>query len=109
MKRPGALSQMDKSCRFRRKAGAHVVVAREGLLAFMGNVTMMPLSGGGLAAEARLDGAALIWKCLGNQLNRCVAVLHPTISVGGRVREFGQARPLKNARANRRVTSKHRR
>jgi hypothetical protein len=85
------------------------VAAREGLLAFMGNVTMMPLSGGGLAAEARLDGAAVIRKCLGNQPNKCVAVLHPTISLGGRVREFGQARPLKNALANRRVRREHRR
>jgi hypothetical protein len=100
---------MDKSCRFRRKSGAHVVVAREGLLAFMGNVTLMPLSGGGLAAEARLEGAALIRKCLENQPNKCVAVLYPTISVGGRACEFGQARPLKNALTNHRVTSEHRR
>ena len=44
-----------------------VVAAREGLRGFMGDVTMMPLEGGGLAAEARLDGVALIRKCLGNQ------------------------------------------
>lgn len=46
--------------------------AREELRGFMGDVRMIPQKGGGLVAEARLDGAALMRKCLGNQRNMSV-------------------------------------
>ena len=42
-------------------------VAREELRGFMGEVTMTPRKGGGLVAEARLDGTALLQKVFENQ------------------------------------------
>lgn len=45
---------------------------RENLRAWMGEVRRTPLAGGGLVAEARLDGTALLQKVLGNQRNRNV-------------------------------------
>jgi hypothetical protein len=42
-------------------------IAREELIGFMGEVTMMPRKGGGLVAEARLDATALLQKVFRNQ------------------------------------------
>ena len=51
----------------------NVVEAREELRGYLGGgVTMIPRKGGGIIAEARLDGAALMQKVLGNQRNICV-------------------------------------
>jgi hypothetical protein len=44
--------------------------ARENLRAWMGEVRMTPRAEGGLVAEARLDGTALLQKVLGNQQNQ---------------------------------------
>jgi hypothetical protein len=66
----------DLSERYERLVGdigdalqSDVVAAREFLRGFMGDVRMIPQEGGGLVAEARLDGASLIRKCLKNQRN----------------------------------------
>jgi hypothetical protein len=66
----------DLAARYERLVGeaeralqGDVESARAALRGFMGAVTMTPLAGGGLEAEARLDGKSLIRKCLGNQRN----------------------------------------
>ena len=51
--------------RLLRKGDAEA--ARENLRAWMGEVRMTPLAEGGLVAEARLDGTALLQKILGRQ------------------------------------------
>ncbi len=47
-----------------RALQSDVAVAREALRAYLGDVKMIPQKGGGLVAEARLDGAVLVRRVL---------------------------------------------